>query len=224
MKRLQTAIILCALLTTGCSTFSRVSTESYPAGSTGRIFVWDSEDMAGVGRDDSMCVQGALTASAAAFNAAAKVAGEVDVGGGFSEKVVIINPASPQTTYASAAYFAICQLVMNSNAPEEVEIITTKNESGNTMRKIIKPNATALTGSQIVTMFAKASDSAVRISTSSQQNDPFSAPELVNYVQLVLAKSNIIKDADEIEEDLKDARKTILEEQSTALENIIPND
>lgn len=173
---------------TGCAYLGTTS-RSYEAGSTGRLFVWDSEYAAGVGRDNAMCVQGAQTASANSFNAAIDVVEEISAGGGFGQSVIVLNPASPQTTYANNAYFSICQLAMNSSGP------AAKGEIPKSQ----------LTGAQIVTMFGIASATAVQISNAPTQPESYASPQLVNYVQTVLRANNIEMSEEEISEGIQQA-------------------
>ena len=181
-------VTLLGMSVTGCAYLGTTS-RSYGEGSTGRLFVWDSEYAAGVGRDNAMCVQGAQTASANSFNAAVDVVEEISGGGGFGQSVIVLNPASPQTTYANNAYFAICQLAMNSSRP------TAEGETPTSQ----------LTGNQIVTMFGIASATAVQISNSPTQPQSYASPQLVNYVQTVLRANNIEMSEEEISEGIQQA-------------------
>jgi len=190
-------VLMMGMSMTGCAYLGTTS-RSYEAGSTGRLFVWDSKNSAGVGRDNAMCVQGAQTASANSFNAAVDIAEEISGGGGFGQSVIVLNPASPQTTYANNAYFAICQLAMNSS------VSSTKGE----------PATSQLNGEQIVTMFGIASATAVQISNSPTPAQSYASPQLVNYVQSILRANNIEMSEEEISEGI----------QQAAEETVAPNE
>lgn len=176
-----------ALSLSGCAKWDSTGI-SYKKGSTGRALLYSSDYAAAVGRDNALCVQGAKTASAGTFNAALDIAREVKAGGGFGESVVVLNPANPQTTYANNAYFSVCQLAMNSYV----------NSDG-------KPSNNALSGEQIITLFAKASDTAIRISNSQSSLSNVSSPALVDFVQKVLAENNVEKSTEEITNELQQA-------------------
>lgn len=188
MRPYLSAIILSsALFLGGCAKWDSTGI-SFPPGSTGRAILYGSEYSAAVGRDNAVCVQGAKTASAASFNAALNVVKEVEAGGGAGQTIVVLDPANPQTTYANNAFFSICQLAINSYV----------NRDGT-------PADHALTGDQIITLFAKASDTAVKISNTQSDLTKVVSPELVDFVQAVLAKNNVSKSKDEIESELTEA-------------------
>ncbi|MEL6238874.1 MAG: hypothetical protein AAFQ90_09820 [Pseudomonadota bacterium] len=174
--------------TSGCA-YLNTTSRSYPDGSSGRLFVWDSEYAAGVGRDNAMCVQGAQTASANSFNAAVELADKLKAGGGLKQSVIVLNPASPQTTYASNAYFAICQLAMNASQPA-TDTSAAKN---------------LLSGDQIVSMFGVASATAVQISNTATQPQSFASPQLVNFVQSVLRSKDIEMTDEEVADGIENA-------------------
>lgn len=63
--------------------------------STGRVFLWNSNYMAGVGKDNELCVQPALTARAnSADLSLSNPASGVELGGELRQAVTTVNPHS----------------------------------------------------------------------------------------------------------------------------------
>ncbi|MEP3142905.1 hypothetical protein [Qipengyuania citrea] len=177
-------IVICATLLAlplaGCASWNSTGI-SYQPGSTGRAILYNSEYSAAVGRDNALCVEGAKTASAATFNAALDVVQEVKGGLGYGETIVVLNPANPQTTYANNAYFSICQIAINS-------YVDSKGD----------PSDNALTGAQIIQLFVKASDTAVKIANTQSSTASATSPELVEFIKTVLAENGVVKSEEEI--------------------------
>lgn len=189
------ALFLSAAALSGCA-YLNTTARSYPQGATGRLFVWDSDYAAGVGRDNAMCVQGAQTATSTSANVAIDLVNRARAGGGFGQSVVILNPSSPQTTYANNAYFAICQLAMNANSPG-IEV---------------DDGAPLLSGDQIVAMFGVASATAVQISNSPAATQSVASPQLVNFVQSVLRSNQIEMTDEEVAEGIENAAQEVVSE------------
>ncbi len=161
------SIIGCSVFLNGCAMMDR-SSISYN-NETSRLFVWKANYSAGVGSQNKICVQGALTDKAttadlaAALETTAKVADARAVAS-FSRAVIALNPSNTQTTYASDAYFSLCQLAMNN------------------------PN---LSPEQIVSMFNSIGMTATNIDESSAKLDTLSAPEITSVVKDVLTSFGV---------------------------------
>lgn len=113
-------IIILSIIVTGCA-HANSRGLSFQEGATGRLFVWNSEYSAAVGHDNKMCVQGARTAKARSGSLAADVVAELQVGGSYGEKVVVLNPGNAQSTFANGGFFAICQIALNNpDFPDEL--------------------------------------------------------------------------------------------------------
>lgn len=173
-------LALAACSISGCAKWDSTGI-SYTEGSSGRAILYSSEYSAAVGRDNAFCVEGAKTASAATYNAALDVIKEVKGGISSGETIVVLNPANPQTTYASNAYFSICQLAINSYVDQDGE-----------------SSSKSLSGEQVIEMFVKASDTAVKIANTQSNTQSVTSPELVDFVKAILAQNDVVMSEDEI--------------------------
>jgi hypothetical protein len=116
-------VSLCAVAISmsGCAYMNATYRSLAPNEKGAQMLVWHPDYSAGVGRNDRLCVQGARTATASTLNAAIEIASEGKAGLGYGEAVRALNPSNPQVTFASNAYFAICQLAINDSiSPESV--------------------------------------------------------------------------------------------------------
>ncbi|WP_374274458.1 hypothetical protein [Brevundimonas sp.] len=100
-------------------------------GKADRLFVWKSDYSAGIGTNNGICAQGALTARAANTSAdlgvsdrALSVLGTpvgqgqnserlIDIAASQTQAVSMVNATNAQTAYANIAYFYLCQIALN---------------------------------------------------------------------------------------------------------------
>lgn len=149
------AFISIVLTTTlsGCAKLQSTAM-SFTEGSTGRVFLWHPDYSAGIGKDDKLCIQGALTARGRSGNADLEVPIEgmtTQAKAKYVEALTKLNPSTAQTTYANNAFFAICQLALNEDD---------------------------ITAEHILQMFKITSDTALEITQKTNPNDPITAGEL----------------------------------------------
>lgn len=174
-----TYIGTCCVFMNGCAMLDR-SSISYND-ETSRLFVWKANYSAGVGSKNKICVQGALTDKAtsadlaAAIETTSKIA-DARVAASFGQAVVALNPSNTQTTYASDAYFALCQIAMNN------------------------PN---LNASQIVSMFNSIGKTATEIDKNAANLKTLDAPEIESIVKDVLANFGISVTTEDIKEQVE---------------------
>lgn len=190
--RIPTAIVL-ALFSfgpTGCASMNLASTSyvTEPERNQSRVFIWGSDYSAGIGTQHGICAQGALTATAssAALGAAfSDGTGTIDaeVAAEYAEAVSVLNASSVQTAYANIAYFYLCQIALNSQA---------------------KPTG-GLSNEQIVTMFNAIGKAAADIKVPATTGVSITSPTSVAVVQEMFRKAGIVKDAEEIREELQEA-------------------
>lgn len=160
--------------------------------STSRLFVWKANYSAGVGSANKICVQGALTDKAttadlaAALETTAKVA-DARAAASFGQTVIALNPSNTQTTYASDAYFALCQIAMNN--PQ-------------------------LTETQIVSMFNSVGITAIKIDKSAADLKTLSAPEITSVVKDVLTGFGVAATTEAIEDKVEEKIEEVVEKNN----------
>jgi hypothetical protein len=170
------SIISCSAFLNGCAMMDRSSISYNDV--TSRLFVWKANYSAGVGSENKICVQGALTDKAttadlaAALETTAKVADARAVAS-FGQAVIALNPSNAQTTYASDAYFALCQLTMNN--PD-------------------------LSTAQIASMFNSIGKTAINIDKSAAELKTLNAPEITSVVKDVLTDFGVAATTEDIKE------------------------
>lgn len=196
MKLRRTAVILAissGLMLSGCARnnllVNRISAQSYENGQNDytRVFAWDSDFSAGMGDENGMCAQGALTARAVNYGAALNaVAGRPDISANaalqLAEDVMAINATSTQTAYANLGYFFVCQLALN-------------NMSADTDRQF--------TTEQVVAMFEHVGETARQINQPASRTSSISARELTAF--RAFAEQNGLDLSDVSDEDLAEA-------------------
>lgn len=159
----------------GCA-FMNATSRSLGSSDGPQMLVWHPDYSAGVGREGKLCVQGARTATASAYNAAIDIAEQASSGIGYAEAVRSLNPSNPQVTFANNAYFAICQLAINrvideSVVPELIKYVTKKS---------------------------------LEVDTDSSEGSVMAAPDVVSIVSEVL-NENGIEVSEEMEKEMTEA-------------------
>lgn len=105
----------------GCNTTAKPRSISFidSAPVSSRLYVWNADVSAGVGNKKGTCVQTALTDKAFSANAALDVIKEVNAGAAAAQSILALNPSNTQTTFATTAYFALCQMALNGSISQD---------------------------------------------------------------------------------------------------------
>ncbi len=114
MNRKIVSVIALILIAPGCAKINSTGI-SYANSDAQRLFVWKSNYSAGMGTNNGICAQGALTA----FASNTKVNIDIPVlnkplTAEQANTVALLNSSNNQTTYANISFFYLCQIVLNS--------------------------------------------------------------------------------------------------------------
>ena len=126
-----------------------------------RLFVWKSDYSAGIGTEEGICVQGALTAVAKGTEASAKLGPAallavnpalsakatedlVTIGAKQSQSVMLTNTTNGQTAFANIALFYLCQISLNRSL-DPATIASMWAETHRTLA-LIKPENAGVSG------------------------------------------------------------------------------
>lgn len=139
-----------------------------------RLFIWKSNYSAGIGTDEGICVQGALTGVANATEATGKVgrapldtplegAKINDLGNASlrqSQSLTLLNATNGQTAFANIALFYLCQISLNRSLdPETIaKMWATTHQS---LEKISATNAGTMSISASIPSPAQPSTTAI---------------------------------------------------------------
>lgn len=179
-------LAVAAVSLNGCAFMNATYRSLQPNPDGAQMLVWHPDYSAGVGRNSRLCVQGARTATASTLNAAVEIASEGQAGFGYGEAVRALNPSNPQVTFASNAYFAICQLAINQS---------------------IDP-------AQVPDLIRYVTEKALEVDTGASEGSVMTGPAVVNAVAAVL-EANDVEVTPELEEEIAEAVEEASEETST---------
>ena len=115
-------LILIPLTLSACAHINSRSF-AYSEPSASQLYVWNAEYSAGIGTEGKFCVEGAKVAKARNADGSLTSTTQGSASVNYGEDVVVLDPGNAQTTFASGAYFALCQIAANREdlTPTQIE-------------------------------------------------------------------------------------------------------
>ena len=121
MKTTTTSLMLISITLSGCAHINSRSF-AYENESASQLYVWNAEYSAGIGASGKFCVESAKVAKARNADGSITTTTQQNATINYGEDVIVLDPGNAQTTFASSAYFALCQIAANTDKLSATQI------------------------------------------------------------------------------------------------------